>query len=128
MSDLDARIMLRLSSSDLAAIDAEVGERGRSEFIRNAVHVALGGPDLPKPEVKPAFEAPPERSKKVARRVGPHPDDEVFLTQVRKMSRPTFREVKASLGWLGLRAENAERRLLSSGALRVEAGALVESA
>lgn len=93
-------ITMRLDDELVERLDAAAGRGGRSEFIRGLIEAALS--------------SSASRS-----------DDDLYMAGVVGLGgRPTERQVEQALGWSGLRASRALRRLISRGDVRMVSGGI----
>lgn len=134
-------VTLRLDDALVGRVDAEVGGRGRSEWIRSAIEAALSVSKPVPSEAKvckkgrcgvlrrnaAALERPiiPTSSVLPRHQEQLTKDDADFLSKVLAIGgRPTERSVRQDLGWNELRASKALRRLLSAGKVSVTGGSI----
>lgn len=145
------KFLLKMSLGTLARIDAVSGNR--SEFVRAAIEMALDGLDEVEAFVEtagrapsdiiaeiPMTSAPAKKNSNSAPALSPLPavqfvrpgstvvsprvQDKADLLALVRSKRLSSRQAKDSLGWLGLRYENAERGLMDDGVIWVSDGVL----
>lgn len=134
------KFLLKLPDGWLSRIDGVSGNR--SEFIREAIGVALGvdGPSgsvsdkvpekVGRPDPVPGVPASGvlvNRKGSVVDPAGLRPDAVVLLAALRK-KRMTSQGAEREMGWMGLRYSRAEGELLSSGLAWLDGGILCASA
>ena len=95
-------------------------EGNRTEVIRTALGHYLDGPPRRLASVS-VTNRTPSGAQQSLREV--HPDDAEVLSMLRERPRSS-RDASDAMGWLGIRFDRAERRLLAAGLVRVEGGVL----
>ena len=100
-------VTARLPAGLVERLDARAGKGGRSKAMSEALEVYLAAVgderrrDTPEPVSRSSV----------------HPDDDAVLHMIRG-KRLSAREAKAMSGWLGIRFDRAEQRLVRSGRIR----------